>query len=443
MPTIIILIIALVLLAGLSVNTVRATKSYNSSKSNTSSILQKEGGLGEDEAKSAVDFFLKIEGIEGETILIEEDKLQEKLTELGMPEEKIGRVTNSLRQSAAQELISELPKPGLTPSSRFYFLELWGEGIREFFAFSAQAKLKLHAERALERIAEVKAMLEEKEVNAKGLDVALARLETNVQKASKIIKAEQGKGREVSEVAKQLNAQLETKRMALNAVFEQGATDAYLKLDDIEKAAVDYYLKIDGIDGKAAADYYLKLDDIEKAAVDYYLKIDGIRGDGEKIFDEADQKLGMYIKLGDLPGSSDEGVQARKKIEPVPGRPTQSFPSSDASSKESREIGPVPSAGKGIEAGAAGGGGGAGKLQVQDYNSSISRIASAGKIREEIGNVLLRYGAGGAEINRVTYALEAGIDEPDLRIILTEIGINEEGIQGVLVELNRLGAKQK
>jgi len=39
--------------------------------------------------------------------------------------------------------------------------------------------------------------------------------------------------------------------------------------------------------------------------------------------------------------------------------------------------------------------------------------------------------------------LEVGVDEADLTATLREINISEAGIQEVLAELERLGAKQK
>src|SRR3989344_2849939 len=200
MPTIIILlIITLFLIVGLSVNTARATKNYNSSKSNTSSALKEAdiedvtvaGYMKLELEDAAVDNYGKVENGGGwgkEILLIEEDKMRERLAELGVTEEKVERAVQKVREAAAQETILNLPKAGLMPSSPFYFLERSGEGLREFFAFSAEAKMKLHAERALERIAEVKAMLEEKEVNPRGLEIALERLEKNVQKVSNLAK---------------------------------------------------------------------------------------------------------------------------------------------------------------------------------------------------------------------------------------------------------------
>lgn len=56
---------------------------------------------------------------------------------------------------AQENLLSD---PGITPDSPFYFLDLVGEKIGEFFAFSAEAKVKHALATAEERLAEAEAM---------------------------------------------------------------------------------------------------------------------------------------------------------------------------------------------------------------------------------------------------------------------------------------------
>lgn len=56
----------------------------------------------------------------------------------------------------AQE--DELPDPGITPDSPFYFLDNWGKNIGLFFAFGSEAKARKALEYAEERLAEAQAM---------------------------------------------------------------------------------------------------------------------------------------------------------------------------------------------------------------------------------------------------------------------------------------------
>jgi len=52
----------------------------------------------------------------------------------------------------------ELPAPGITPDSPFYFLDNWGKRIGLFFAFGPEAKARKALEYAAERLAEAQAM---------------------------------------------------------------------------------------------------------------------------------------------------------------------------------------------------------------------------------------------------------------------------------------------
>ena len=56
----------------------------------------------------------------------------------------------------AQE--EELPDPGITPDSPFYFFDNWGKKIGMFFAFGPEAKAQKALEYAEERLAEARAM---------------------------------------------------------------------------------------------------------------------------------------------------------------------------------------------------------------------------------------------------------------------------------------------
>ena len=58
----------------------------------------------------------------------------------------------------AQE--SDLPKPGLTPDSMFYFLDRIGEAIGTFFTFGDIKKAERHTALAAERLAEDQAIVE-------------------------------------------------------------------------------------------------------------------------------------------------------------------------------------------------------------------------------------------------------------------------------------------
>ena len=67
-------------------------------------------------------------------------------------------VTSLLFSGTAYAQEDELPDPGITPDSPFYFLDTWGKNIGLFFAFGPEAKARKALEYAEERLAEAQAM---------------------------------------------------------------------------------------------------------------------------------------------------------------------------------------------------------------------------------------------------------------------------------------------
>lgn len=80
------------------------------------------------------------------------------------------------------------------------------------------------------------------------------------------------------------------------------------------------------------------------------------------------------------------------------------------------------------------------RVSDKTYDSSFSKTKSIGLVRKEVGDVLLRYGIGGADINKVTEALEGkGVYEAELKSFLLAIGINEKDAQDILLEFDKIG----
>jgi hypothetical protein len=101
----------------------------------------------------------------------------------------------------AKPSLPELPDAGQKPGDFFYFLDQWAEALGEFFTFNPEAKALLQTERALERIAEIKALLEIKGVDAPGLDIAQEKIQIHMARASQIAKQQKAKGKEVTQLA--------------------------------------------------------------------------------------------------------------------------------------------------------------------------------------------------------------------------------------------------
>lgn len=109
-----------------------------------------------------------------------------------------------------------------------------GEAIREFLAFSPEAKAKLHVSFAAERVSEIRVILETKGVDAPGLAVAQERLQMNILKAGNIVEAERAKGKDVSVLAKTIKDELKAREEALERVFEEKEEALEAQEDDIE-----------------------------------------------------------------------------------------------------------------------------------------------------------------------------------------------------------------
>ncbi|KKR02470.1 MAG: hypothetical protein UT29_C0002G0032 [Candidatus Yanofskybacteria bacterium GW2011_GWA1_39_13] len=118
------------------------------------------------------------------------------------------------------ETQSVLPSAGLTPESSFYFFDRFGETLQRFFTFNPEGKARLEISFAKERIAEIKLILEDKGVTAKGLDVAEAKLQDNLSRATAILIKEKQDGNEIGEIAKELSDEINPAQEELKDAFK-------------------------------------------------------------------------------------------------------------------------------------------------------------------------------------------------------------------------------
>ncbi len=127
-----------------------------------------------------------------------------------------------------------LPNAGLTPESPFYFLDKLGETLREFFTFNPESKAHLQITFAAERVAEIKIILETKGVEARGLDVAQARLQEHLGGAAEIVIKQKGKGKDISKLAKELDDEFEKPKSALADSFKAEKRALEAKEDELK-----------------------------------------------------------------------------------------------------------------------------------------------------------------------------------------------------------------
>ncbi|MDO8466622.1 MAG: DUF5667 domain-containing protein [bacterium] len=125
----------------------------------------------------------------------------------------------------------ELPLAGLTPSNFFYFLDRLGETLREIFAFSPEAKVKLQLSFAAERVAELELELETNGVEAKGLEIARNRLAEHIVRGNEIIHAEIVKGSDMEMISEDFDHDL--KELLQRA--EEGSDDLTAEIEKMEE----------------------------------------------------------------------------------------------------------------------------------------------------------------------------------------------------------------
>src|SRR3972149_2474261 len=113
-----------------------------------------------------------------------------------------------------------LPNAGLTPESNFYFLDKFGETLQRFFTFNPEGKAHLQITFAAERIAEIKVILETKGVEARGLEVAQSRLQAHLANAATIVVDQKAEGKDVSQLAKELDDEFDAPKIALEQTFK-------------------------------------------------------------------------------------------------------------------------------------------------------------------------------------------------------------------------------
>lgn len=120
----------------------------------------------------------------------------------------------------AQNQQPALPSAGLTPESPFYFLDRLGEVIQQFFTFNPDSKAHLQITFAAERVAEIKVMLETKGIHTKGIEVAEDLLRTHIASAATIVVDQKAEGKDVSQLAKDLDDEFATPKIALEQTFK-------------------------------------------------------------------------------------------------------------------------------------------------------------------------------------------------------------------------------
>ncbi len=226
-----------------------------------------------------------------------------------------------------------LQSAGLTPESSFYFLDRLGENLRQFFTFNPEAKAKLQIEFAGERIAEIKIMVEEKGINAKGLTIAQSLLQANVAYAAEIVNEEKVSGKDVSALAKTLNDEFDARDKLLEQTFKDAKAQLKAQRKEIKTnllaearrvgdtaqiAILEAQLK--DIDGQIDA-LGQKKDQLENSLQNEQNKIEDEMSDADQKKEEVEQKEEQEAveaeeaKEADEPEEIDEPKEAEEQQE--------------------------------------------------------------------------------------------------------------------------------
>jgi len=139
----------------------------------------------------------------------------------------------------AQE--TELPEPGLTPDSPFYFLETIIEEIGTFFTFGDLKKAERYASLAAERLAEVQVLVEKGRPEL--VEETLARYEMQLQNS--IVRAEkaQSKGQNAEKVMTRVGKATSKHLEVLAEVGEKVPENARLAIENAMKVSLKGHAK--------------------------------------------------------------------------------------------------------------------------------------------------------------------------------------------------------
>jgi len=137
------------------------------------------------------------------------------------------RVLGVATESAAPQIPPTSEGPGLIlPDSPFFFLDQIKQATRLFFAFSSEAKAKIHNAVAGERLAELRIMLSRQ--NNNGIETAIEGVTKNLQEAADNLNNAQLSGKDIAQTAREINNDIKRRQESFDVLESQA--DGSLKL---------------------------------------------------------------------------------------------------------------------------------------------------------------------------------------------------------------------
>jgi len=185
---------------------------------------------------------------------------------------------------------NDLPSPGLTPDSPFYFLKSWKESIQTFFTFGAENKAKQFLHLAEVRLAEYQKMIEKgkTEIAEKTLEKYEKQLNHALEKAEE---AKEG-GKDVEELAALIAEKTLKHQEVLVEIFDkvpEQAKTAIQKAIEASKKGSEEAVK--AVSGTKKDELFQEIERIEPKLEEKGIKIsDGFGGGGPEILEEPESK---------------------------------------------------------------------------------------------------------------------------------------------------------
>ena len=129
------------------------------------------------------------------------------------------------------------------PDSPLYTLDLIWQKFRLAVSFSPEAKAKLNAKIAGERLAELRLMLAKN--NSSAIVTVLAQMEKDAESASQELSNSSAAGSNVEGAARELNEALKIQRRVLVSLANQSGSDLSLKFQATRKSLLKSKLEIE------------------------------------------------------------------------------------------------------------------------------------------------------------------------------------------------------
>lgn len=175
------------------------------------------------------------------------------------------------------------------PGHALYPVKILAENIRSSIAASPISKAQLETEFANERMMEIKKIITEESPDSENLDTAINRLEEHTSKVSSIIEEEEKKGKDVSELAKNINSELDENQKNLSEAFKIGKDNLAGKEKKLKTKITEAKNNSDVQSAQILTDRLKKVNQQKK-------ELEKRKNDSEKILEENNMKISSKMK---------------------------------------------------------------------------------------------------------------------------------------------------